>query len=198
MVLGELKIPGYSKYLHPYDDTHIIGFGEDTRTEDYGYGDVVKTNGIKMALFDVTDPSNPIEMFSTKMGTSGTYSELLYNHKALLFSKEKNLMAFPITVSQDASNYKSNLKFQGAMIYNIDLEKGFILKGTVSHKQVEDGYYDYDDTKEIERIIYINNNLFTLSKSLIKAISLDTMDEIGNLEIKIDEKNYNNGIMYLE
>ena len=190
MVLGELKIPGYSKYLHPYDDTHIIGFGEDTETVNYGYGDVVKTNGIKMALFDVSDPSSPTEMFSTKIGNRGTYSELLYNHKALLFSKEKNIMAFPITVSEEASNYRSNLKFQGAMIYNIDLEKGFILKGTIAHMQIEDGYRDYDDTKEVERIIYINNNLFTLSKSLIKSISLDTMDEIGNLEIPIEKNNY--------
>jgi inhibitor of cysteine peptidase len=183
-VLGELRIPGYSTYLQPYDENHIIGFGQDTKTDD---GNVVKINGIKMGLFDVSDPTNPVEMFSTKIGTIGTYSELLYNHKALLFSKEKNILAFPITISENTSDYKNNLKFQGAMIYNIDLENGFILKGTISHIKSEDGYIDYDETKEVERIIYINNNLFTLSKSLIKAISLDTMDEVGSVEIPVDK-----------
>ena len=64
-VLGELKIPGYSEYLHPYDETHIIGFGEETKVNEYGG---VVTDGIKMALFDVTDPSNPKEMFKTNIG----------------------------------------------------------------------------------------------------------------------------------
>ena len=81
-VLGELKIPGYSKYLHPYDETHLIGIGEDTEVVNYGYGDRVVTNGMKMAMFDVTDPNNPQELYNVKIGEKGTYSELLYNHKA--------------------------------------------------------------------------------------------------------------------
>ena len=185
-VLGELKIPGYSKYLHPYDETHLIGFGENTKVNEYGG---VVTDGIKMALFDVSDPTNPTEMFKTNIGTSGTYSELLYNHKALMYSKEKNLMAFPVTISKNANNYRSNLKFQGAMIYNVDLENGFILKGMISHKQIEDGYMDYDYTKNVERIIYIGNNIFTLSKGLIKVTNLDTMDEIESLEIETKDVN---------
>ena len=144
-VLGELKIPGYSNYLHPYDDNHIIGIGEDTTTVDYGYGNVVKTTGMKMALFDVTDPTNPIEMYTTKIGDQGTYSEALYNHKAFLFSKEKNLLAFPVTIRDDSTgNYKT---IQGAIVYNLDLENGFNLKGLISHKKdnVIDGrYYDYN------------------------------------------------------
>ncbi len=193
IVLGELKIPGFSTYLHPYDDTHIIGFGEETTTNKYGR---VTTNGIKMAMFDVTDPSNPKEMFKTTIGTAGTYSELLNNHKALLFSKEKNLMAFPITISEDASNYKYNLRFQGAMIYNIDLVNGFILKGMISHKETEEGYMDYDYSKNVERIIYIGNNAFTLSKGLIKVTDIETMDTIGSLEIETPE--YTNRLKLVE
>lgn len=65
-VLGELKIPGYSKYLHPYDETHLIGIGEDTKVVNYGYGDQVTTDGMKISLFDVTDPNNPKEMYTEK------------------------------------------------------------------------------------------------------------------------------------
>ena len=183
-VLGELKIPGYSKYLHPYDENHLIGFGEETEVVNYGYGNVVRTTGIKMALFDVTDPSNPKEMHNVKIGDKGTYSELLYNHKALLFSKEKDIMAFPITVSKEASSYRSNLSFQGAMVYGVDLEKGFTLKGTIAHMQINNGYTDYDYNKAVERIIYIKDNLYTMSRGLIKASDINTMEEKGKLELE--------------
>ena len=123
-ILGELKIPGYSTYLHPYDDTHLIGFGYDTKEN----GTRVITNGLKMSMFDISDFNNPQELFKISIGDSKyTYSELLYNHKALLFSKEKDIIAFPLYSS---SGRKTNSR---AAIYNIDLEKGFSLKGEISN-----------------------------------------------------------------
>ena len=184
IVLGELKIPGYSNYLHPYDENHIIGFGENTKVNKNGG---VVTDGMKMALFDVTDPNNPTEMFSVNIGESGTYSELLYNHKALLFSKEKNIIAFPISISEEEGEYSTKLKFQGAIVYGLDLENGFTQKGTIAHMQIKDGYKDYDYTKRVERIIYINNNLYTLSPGLIKATDMNTMEEKSSLEIQTNE-----------
>ena len=85
VILGALKIPGYSDYLHPYDENHIIGFGKDTvEIKGQAY-----YQGMKVALFDVTDVSNPVQKFSEMIGDRGTDSELLSNHKALLFSKRK-------------------------------------------------------------------------------------------------------------
>ena len=188
IVLGELKIPGYSKYLHPYDENHIIGFGENTTTTQYG---TVTSDGMKMALFDVSNPTEPKELYAVDIGEKGTYSEILYNHKSLLFSKEKNVIAFPISISEEYSNYRTNLKFQGAIIYGLDLETGFTLKGQIAHMKTENGYRDYDYTKAVERIIYINNNFYTLSKGLIKSTNMDTMEEIDDLEIEIeDQENY--------
>ena len=156
-VLGELKIPGYSKYLHPYDETHLIGIGEDTEVVNYGYGDRVVTNGMKMAMFDVTDPNNPQELYNVKIGEKGTYSELLYNHKALLFSKEKNIIAFPISITEN--DYK--VTFQGAIVYGVSLEKGFELKTKISNSATD--YDRYYSRNRVERIIYIKDTLFTLS-----------------------------------
>jgi len=185
VVLGELKIPGYSKYLHPYDENHIIGFGENTRINEYGG---VVTNGMKMALFDVTNPTNPKELYSVDIGEKGTYSEILNNHKALLFSKEKNIIAFPVSISEEVGSYRTKLKFQGAIVYGLDIEKGFTLKGTIAHMQVQDGYRNYDYEKAVERIIYIEDNLYTLSKGLIKSTNMNTMEEQGALEINIDKE----------
>ncbi len=180
VVLGELKIPGYSKYLHPYDETHIIGFGENTTTNKYGG---VVTDGMKMALFDVSNPSNPKELYSVDIGEKGTYSELLSNHKALLFSKEKNIIAFPISIREEDGEYNTKLTFQGAIVYGLDLNEGFTLKGTIAHMQIEDGYRDYEYSKAIERIIYIKDNLYTLSKGLVKSTNIETMQEQSSLEI---------------
>lgn len=176
-VLGELKIPGYSKYLHPYDETHIIGFGERTKVVNYGYGDQVITDGMKMALFDVTDPNNPKELYSVDIGERGTYSELLYNHKALLFSKEKNIIAFPISVTED--DYE--VTFQGAIVYGLNLEEGFTLKGEISH--IEEGYDLYKSGNRVNRIIYINDKLYTLSNDLIKVTDMNTMEELDHIDL---------------
>lgn len=177
-VLGELKIPGYSKYLHPYDETHLIGIGEDTKIINEGYGERVVTDGMKIALFDVTDPNNPKEMFSEKIGEKGTSSELLYNHKALLFSKEKNIIAFPISITKE--NYE--VTFQGAIVYGLSLDKGFELKAEISN--VANDYDRYFSKNNVERIIYIKDTLYTLSKTLIKATDMNTMKTQGSLEIK--------------
>ena len=147
----------------------------------------VVTNGMKMALFDVTDPNNPKELYSVDIGEKGTYSEILNNHKALLFSKEKNIIAFPISISEEEGNYRTKLKFQGAIVYGLDLENGFNQKGTIAHMQIQDGYRDYDYTKAVERIIYINDSLYTLSESLIKSTNMNNMQEEGSVEIEIEK-----------
>ncbi|MEN8904806.1 MAG: beta-propeller domain-containing protein, partial [Clostridiales bacterium] len=103
-ILGSLKIPGFSDYLHPFDDNHIIGFGKDTIEKN---GSAYHM-GLKMALFDVSDVSNPKQKFQEIIGDRGSDSELLRNHKALLFMKEKNFLAFPLTITKNNDNIKND------------------------------------------------------------------------------------------
>jgi len=204
-ILGELKIPGYSEYLHPYDENHIIGFGKDAVEiiqKDYT-GKVIGANafylGMKIALFDVSDVNNPKEKFVEMIGDRGTDSELLRNHKALLFSKEKNLLAFPIMVAEvkkdDSQPRDANFPaygtpvFQGAYVYNIDLEKGFELRGKVTHTDKSAypqniDYYWYDWESQIQRIIYIKDTLYTMSPSLLKATDMKSLQEKGFINIQ--------------
>jgi len=193
-ILGALKIPGYSDYLHPYDENHIIGFGKDTiETSSGGF-----YMGMKLALFDVSDVSNPIQKFSEVIGDRGTESELLRNHKALLFSKEKSLLAFPVTVAEVKGKGKSGLNewgvpdygefsFQGAYVYNLDAKTGFTLKGKITHlsdeEYIKSGNYYYGSNKLVERILYIDDTLYTLSKGMYKANNINDLNEIGALEV---------------
>ncbi len=181
-VLGYLKIPGFSDYLHPYDENHIIGFGKDTEETKWG----TSIAGMKIGLFDVTDVENPIEKDTVVIGDSGSYSELLDNHKALLFSKEKSLMAFPITVMQENSENWSSFEFQGAYVFHIDPERGFELKGKATHLSSQDyktaGDYWYNSVKNIRRIIYIGDYLYTLSDYQIQAHDMDDVSIQGTMK----------------
>ncbi|MDR2940459.1 MAG: beta-propeller domain-containing protein, partial [Clostridiales bacterium] len=184
-VLGELKIPGYSTYLHPYDEGHLIGFGFDTKVETYQGNEIVRNTGLKMSLYDVSDINNPKELFSEIIGDEGTYSEILHNHKSLMFDKQRGLIAFPITVVKqreeviDGATYFGNYQFNGALVYNISLQ-GFSLKSQISHVQKASDY-DYS----INRIIYIDNSLFTLSPGKILASDLNSGNELSSLTIGI-------------
>ena len=174
-VLGYLKITGVSDYLHPYDETHIIGVGMDATEQG-------RTTGMKLSIFDVSDVSNPIEISKYVIGERGTYSEALNDHKAFLFDKDKNLLVIPVRVYED--NYKST--FQGAYVFNVDLENGFVLKGTVTHANEsamkEDEWY-YDWNSEVRRSLYIDNVLYTVSNSMVKANSLTDLTEISKVEL---------------
>lgn len=197
-ILGKLKIPGYSDYLHPYDENHIIGFGKDTiEASGFNGESMAYYQGMKIAIFDVTDVTRPVEMSKVIIGDRGTDSELLRNHKALLFSKEKNLLAFPVTVmtidksqarsGQNIPDYGS-FSFQGAYVYNIDLKQGLQLKGKISHLNAEDyqkaGNYWNNPDNSIKRIMYIGNTLYTLSPDMIKANQINDLKEINALTLK--------------
>ena len=179
-ILGELKIPGYSTYLHPYDENHLIGFGYDA--DDNG-----NTRGIKISMFDISDLANPKEKFTTIIGDRGTHSDLIYNHKALLFSKEKNIFAFPIEVRTLTPAEKNNrwaygkFAFQGAYVYSIDMEKGFVLGGSISNdgeKKIDGNYNEY-----VQRILYIEDTLYTASNQSIVATDLNSFATQGRVTI---------------
>lgn len=187
-ILGYLKIPGYSNYLHPYDENHIIGFGKEVYETKQGFIE----GGMKIAVFDVTDVANPTEKHKVEIGGRGTYSELLYNHKALLFDRDRNLLSFPITVySEEASPnnfWVGNFEFQGAYVYHLDMENGFDLKGRITHLTADDhkgiaNYYYYGD-KNIQRVLRIEDVLYTVSGEMVKANRLGDLSEIRQIRFR--------------
>jgi inhibitor of cysteine peptidase len=179
-VLGKLKIPGYSDYLHPYDATHIIGIGKETATNDWGG---VSTSGVKLALFDVSDVTNPKLLDKVQIGDAGSDSAALTDHHAFLFDRNKNLLVIPIrAVSMNQvkkGDYYNNQPqaWYGAYVFGLTPETGFTLKGTVQHGTGDNGYYYYGSSgSDVKRSLYIGNVLYTMSSKQIKANSLDNIN----------------------
>jgi uncharacterized secreted protein with C-terminal beta-propeller domain len=205
-VLGQLKIPGYSDYLHPYDETHIIGLGkevdasidaEKVHTEGAVYYTAIQ--GVKISIFDVSDVQNPIEMYKEVIGDRGTQSLATSDHKAFLFDKQKELLVIPITVAQlkpgQSKSEQGDFVFQGAYVYNINLQDGLKLKGKITHLEndsdlVKSGYYYYSSPYDIKRSLYMDNVLYTLSDKTIKMNNLDNMNEINKIQLPYEEGGY--------
>ncbi|MCL2476240.1 beta-propeller domain-containing protein [Candidatus Bathycorpusculum sp.] len=200
-VLGELKIPGYSDYLHPYDENHLIGIGKETTESDTG--NFAWYQGLKLSLFDVTNVREPIQLTSYGIGDRGTESLVLSDPHAFLFNKERNLLVIPVGLAlinsqteQDASNswlYGESV-WQGAYIFSLSTDGGFTLKGTVTHLNpallntqghLRDPYEYYNTQNDwITRTLYIGNNLYTISNSQIKLTNLTNMTPTATIKLQ--------------
>ena len=191
-VLGYLKIPGFSNYLHPYDENHIIGIGKET----VGGNDIFAwQQGVKISLFDVTDVLNPIQKSKYVIGHRGTESIALNEHKAFLFDKEKGFLAIPISLSiVDESEYPEGVPdwargkrvWNGLYVLDITLEDGIQYRGRVTHDnstQENYNYYRYGNYNNIVRSLYMDDILYTISNKMIKMNDLINLDEINSIDL---------------
>jgi uncharacterized secreted protein with C-terminal beta-propeller domain len=198
-VLGKLKIPGYSNYLHPYDENHLIGIGKETVEAEVG--DFAWYQGVKISLFDVTDVSAPKELSKYEIGDRGTDSYALYDHKAFLFSKDRNLLVIPILLAQIdeerfsgpvPSNAHGDYTFQGAYVFNISSENGIKLRGRITHVNdsssfEKSGYYYYSPYS-VKRSLYMDDVLYTISNRMVKMNKLDDLSEVNNITLPYHEE----------
>jgi uncharacterized secreted protein with C-terminal beta-propeller domain len=174
VILGKLKLPGFSNYLHPYDPDHIIGIGKESQS-----------GPLKMALFDVSDVNNPVLKDSQTLGGSYSMSPVLDDPKAFLFDREKNLLVLPVQLQTPKScpakgactpaNY-----WGGAYVYGIKPDTGFVLKGTVRHYSSS-----YSSSQsQVKRSLYIEDTLYTMSDAKI------VMSDLTGSLVQINEVDF--------
>lgn len=171
-VLGYLIITGFSDYLHPYDETHIIGVGKEG-------------NNVKLSLFDVTNVTAPAEVAKFIVQGDWSDSTALTDHKAFLFDKSRQLLVIPVSISWaivEGDEYYKKGFWQGAYVFNITLSDGFVLRGNVTHQ--EDGVSEWDSRYWVSRALYIDNVLYTISDKKIKMNDLETLQEINEVELQ--------------
>ncbi len=162
-ILGYLKIPGFTRYLHPYDENHIVGVGRDEQ------------NKVKIQIFDVSNVSSPINMSEYTIGTVWSDTPVLTEHKAFLIDTEKDLLVIP------AETYNESMVFnwQGAYVFNITLEDGIRLKGKITHQIDTSERSDYN--YRITRTFYIESVLYTVSNKKVKMNNLEDLTPVKEI-----------------
>lgn len=199
-VLGKLKIPGYSDYLHPMDATHLIGIGKDAVEAETANGrpaDFAWYQGLKLAVFDVTDVEHPKELWNTVVGDRGTDSPALHDHKAFFYNASKNILALPVTLAEIDPETKKDLTpatasrygettFQGAMVWRLTVADGFQPLGRISHVDDTDTYlksgsWFYAGDQAIDRIHSVGDRLLTFSNAGIRSNAIPSLVEQGRV-----------------
>jgi uncharacterized secreted protein with C-terminal beta-propeller domain len=174
-VAGLLKIPGYSSYLHLYDETHVIGLGKENNT-------------VKLSLFDVTDINNPTEIAKYTVDATYSDSDALWDPKAFLFDKQKQLLGVPVSIyNYSTISYKTNDGFwQGAYVFKLTLTEGFEFRGGITHVENATSspyYYNGDYNQYVHRSLYIDSVLYTVSNAKVKLNNLADLKQIAEIRL---------------
>jgi len=165
-ILGYLKIPGFTRYLHPYDSNHLIGVGRDG------------SNNVRVLLFDVSDVSAPKNISEYSFEADWSDTPVLNEHKAFLFDYSKDLLAFPVSLYY--YGYNSSC-IQPLMVFNITLEGGLVLKGSIIQRGTQTNGWGY--SHYVQRSLYIERVLYTISQAEVQLNSLDDLTFLKEIEI---------------
>ncbi len=188
-IAGQLKIPGYSSFLYPMDETHIIGLGKENGT-------------VKLSLFDVSNVNAPTEIAKYTVDASYSDSNALYDPHAFLFDAAKQMLVIPVSIndmpiimpllpgstqSSAGATAKTPNYWQGAYIFNVNADSGFTLKGTVTQidsttTQNSDSYW-MSSNYWINRSLYIGNTLYTFSNARVQLNSLTDFGLIAKIDL---------------
>jgi uncharacterized secreted protein with C-terminal beta-propeller domain len=189
-VLGWLKTPGFSDYLQPLDQNHVLGIGKDAVESEQG--GFAWYQGMKLSVFDVTNLTSPVETSTYYIGDRGTTSPALTDQKAVLYDGSRNLLVIPVTVAKvDASQYGGQPPasaygtpvWQGAYVLNVSPEGGISLNGTVTHigSQLTGNSADYD--LYVQRALYIGDFLYTISDGQVRVSSLQGLATVATVAL---------------
>lgn len=172
-LVGELKIPGFSTMLQPVASHLIVGIGYDA--DENG-----AVRGLKISLYDVSDPANPVEIDKIVFNNYSVWSEALYNHRAITLLKEKGLVGIPIQMSyaipiREGEVTQSYMPMQGLLLIKIADNKMEILD--ILSVNSEMGYYNFI------RGVFINNYIYVITGNHISVYSYPDLDHITDITL---------------
>jgi hypothetical protein len=181
-ILGELKIPGFSTYMHRIDENHLLSIGYDADDQ----GDFAWFTGVMLQIFDVTNPTDPQLMHKEVIGTRGSSSEALNNHLGFTYFAAKDVLALPMTVCEDSAgggSYGTSMTFSGLMVFDTTVAEGFELRGQIPFPTDGAGGYDdlgcsnwwTDARSEVRRSIFMDDYVYAISNDLVKVAKLDDL-----------------------
>lgn len=185
-LVGELHIPGYSGYLHPFGDGHLIGIGRNG-TED---GRIL---GLQISVFDVSDPASPTRTAQHEIAygdTGWSWSEAEHDHHAFTFYEREGLLAIPVTLEDWSREDGAYSHFSGVIVFDVDGDS-IAERGRVSHSgMAHDEYcerlgegadcsgWDYEWWVQMRRSYFADEYLYAISDRGVTASSIDAIGEV--------------------
>lgn len=173
-VIGELKVPGYSDYIHPLGADHLLTIGKDAQD----MGSFAWYQGVQLSVFDVTDFANPTLLHKEVIGARGTSSEALHNHKAFTFWAAQDLLAIPIYLCEGGGGGSSRgtHTFTGLYVYRVTVGDGIEHVGRIDTASSGSSYYRSGWT----RGVFIGDDVYAVTPDAVRAAAVDDLGEPGD------------------
>lgn len=168
-ILGELKIPGFSTYLHRIDPDHLMSIGFDANDG----GDFAYFDGLLLQMFDVASPTEPRLLHREKIGTRGSSSRAATDHLAFNYFASEGLLAVPMTICEGGGGGVSGdrLAFSGLLVYDVDVERGFTRLGGVDHgkKGADCGTWWSNADSAVKRSVLLDDLVYSIASDRVKV-----------------------------
>lgn len=179
--VGELKVPGFSSYIHPIDATHLLTIGTYIPEQQTDW----RERHLQLALFDVSDLANPVQTHTQFVGQAWGWSEAQWDHKAFSYFAARGLLAIPFadwyTDANGSWRYVSDLR-----VYRVDPQAGFTPKGSLDMADVlfrngcsYDTYYGcwyWYWTPQIRRSVMADDYVYAVSSGGVRVAHVDSLD----------------------
>lgn len=186
VIAGELKIPGFSTYIHRLDDEHLLSIGYDADD----HGNFAYFQGIMLQIFDVSNMNDPVLIQREIIGSRGSTSDAATNHLAFNYFAGKELLAIPMNICERSAEYPESggsygdvMSFSGLLVYHVSPDTGFEPVGGVPHSAPEhaDTYYGRcynwwtQSNSYVKRSIFMDDYVYSVTDDSLKASHLDDL-----------------------
>jgi inhibitor of cysteine peptidase len=188
-LLGQLEVTGYSDYLHPLGDHQLLGIGKDAVPAGESFAWYA---GVKLSLFNTTNPCLPTERARLVLGVRGTDSEALRDHKAVLIDSSRSLLVIPVLLAEYAANETDpapptygECVTQGAFVFQLEAATATLtLRGVITHlvRPFDAQFTPWSASPFfVTRALYIGDVLYTLSQYKLAFSDLASLAPIGEI-----------------
>jgi uncharacterized secreted protein with C-terminal beta-propeller domain len=158
-MVGELKVPGYSAYLHPVDADHLLGIGQNATTEG-------QTTGVQASLFDVADLAEPRRIAQLALGRD-TMTDVEYDHRAFLYWPEEQMAVLPLADWQPGGKV-------GAVVLHVAPGDELVERGFIEHPPHEGA------APPVQRALVVDDRILTVTYAGVRATDLATLEPLGD------------------
>jgi inhibitor of cysteine peptidase len=183
-VVNELKMPGFSQYLHPIGNGYIIGIGKNAIASEDGY--FAWYQGLKISLFR-DDNGNLTEVANLLIGDRGSDTPVLNDHRAFTYDAQRNIMALPLLIAKVQNGYGTppyaygDPVWQGAMLFQVG-NQGFKLLGNLT--QMPQGEINGNYPYFVNRVVLIGDFVYTISEQAVQVNDLGTMSQVTTIQLQ--------------